>query len=397
MKLLIVIPTYAPAWAAGGTVTATANLCQALVKQRVDITVYTTDADGKGGRLEVPASKAVDVGGVKVWYFRCNLGKYGFYSADFSRKIKETAGDFDLVSVGAIWQWLQVDVLRTCMAHGVPYIVSPHGSLNTWSWRQKTFKKKIYWALFGRKTLLNAAAIHFTAEDEREQTFSCLPELMQIPSFIIPNGIEVKPWEFTGNIRARLNIPDDKFVMLYTGRLHHKKGIHFVIEAMKQVGDKRLLLLLVGTKEDLPYCRILEEISADIFEQVKWIGQVPANAVWDYYSASNLFILPSHDENFGMVVAEAMACGLPVMVSRNVGIWREVEKDNAGFVVNQNVDEIEVLLKKIICEPLSLKVISDNAKTSACMRYNIESTARLMKTACADVLSGAKTEGLQWK
>ena len=109
MKILHVIPSYEPAWAFGGTVTATSQLCRALAGAGVDITVYTTDADGRGGHLAVPIAQPVDVGGVRVYYFHCNIGPgSAFHSSGLSKTLRATVKDFDLVHVSAIWQWLQV-------------------------------------------------------------------------------------------------------------------------------------------------------------------------------------------------------------------------------------------------------------------------------------------------
>ena len=107
MKVLQVVPSYEPAWAFGGTVTATSNLCRALAKKGIDVTVYTTNADGKGGYLDVPLNESVDLSGVKVWYFHCDLfPKKAFYSRGLVKKLDETIENFDLVDMSAMWQFI---------------------------------------------------------------------------------------------------------------------------------------------------------------------------------------------------------------------------------------------------------------------------------------------------
>jgi len=132
-------------------------------------------------------------------------------------------------------------------------------------------------------------------------------------------------------------------------------------------------------------------------DSVIWNGPVGADEVWDYYFSCDLFVLPSYDENFGMVVAEAMACGLPALISKNVDIFREVRADNAGFVINQDVDEIVSVLKKLAQNTKILDNMSQNARKSAEDRYDINRAACLMKAAYEDILSRKRSPQLQWK
>jgi glycosyltransferase involved in cell wall biosynthesis len=395
MKVLYVIPSYEPAWTYGGTVTATSNLCRALAKQGVDVTVYTTDADGKGEHLNVPLNKPVDLGGVKVLYFHCDFGvKRAFYSRGLARKLNETVKDFDLVHVSAIWQWIGADVYKYCKMYSKPYLVSTHGSLSPWPWSQSFVKKRIYWHIFGMKTIKKTSAIHFTTNDERDKSLSTVPILSKKQSFIVPNGIVIKRGK---NIRNNLNIKDEQFLLLFTGRIHRKKGIHFIIEALRKLKNNRLTFLIVGHEEDSEYVNHLKEISKELAGDVIWKESVNADYIWDYYSSSELFVLPSYDENFGMVVVEAMACGLPVLISKNVGLWHEVQADNAGFVVNQDVDEIASVLKRISDNPELLKQMSEHARKSAENRYDINKVASLMIKAYEDVLTERRSPELQWR
>ena len=398
MKILHVIPSYEPAWAFGGTVTATSQLCRALARHGIDVTVYTTDADGKGGHLDVPIEKPVNLGGVNVWYFHCDFGvKKAFYSRGLGNKLSESVRDFDLVHVSAIWQWIQVDVYKACKFFNKPYIVSSHGSFSPWPWNRNLTMKRIYWFLFGKKTIKNAKAIHFTAEEERLKSFSTVLFLTEIHSFIAPNGIDINKIKNSKDIRKSIDISEKKFVLLFVGRVHRKKGIDFVMEALKRLNNENFVILIVGNKEDVVYANKLVKISNNIKNNVIWHKQVKEEEVWDFYISSNLFILPSYDENFGMVVVEAMACGLPVLISKNVGIWREIKSDGAGFVVNQDVDEIAGVLKKISKDKKLLDQMSRSAKKSAEKRFAIDKVASLMVKAYEDVLTGRRSPELQWK
>jgi len=394
MKVIHVIPSYEPAWAFGGTVTATSNLCRMLAKKGVDVTVYTTDANGAGGYLNVPLNQPIDLGGVKVWYFHCDfLPKKAFYSRSLVKKLKESVGDFDIVHVSAIWQWIQINVCKSCKFYNKPYIITPHGSFNPWPWSHIFLKKRIYWYAFGTKTIKAAAAVHFTTRDERDKSLSTVPILSKKKSFIVPNGILIKEGK---NVRSVLKIKDEQVLLIFAGRIHRIKGIHFIIEAMRKLKSNRLTFLIVGHEEDVEYVNHLKEICRELAGNVIWKEAVSAKDIWDYYSSSDLFVLPSYDENFGMVVVEAMACGLPVLISNKVGIWREVQTDNAGFVVNQDINEITDVLKKCTENLAFLQELSHNARESAGKRYDINKVADLMIKAYEDVLIGRRSPELQW-
>lgn len=398
MKILHVIPAYEPAWAFGGTVTATSNLCRALVKQGVDITVYTTNADGKGGLLDVPIGTEMNLGGVKVYYYPSSFGSGNtFYSKQLSKKLEDTVKDYDIVHVAAVWQWMQVDVSRICTKLKTPYVISQHGSLNPWSWTQKTWKKSLYWSLFAKKTFTNSSAIHYTCQEERLLTHTLLAKSQHISGFVIPNGIYMPERSRIQNIRRKLCIPPDKSILLYAGRIHRKKGLDLIISAMSCPGLENLVFVLVGHAEDMEYVHHLNMIASKIKDRVIWCSPVSAEEIWDYYLSATLFVLPSQDENFGMVVVEAMSCGLPVLISRNVGIWRDIEKDDAGFIVNRNVAEIAASLKKVSQDTALLKQMSENAMKSAKSRYHIDNVAVLMLQAYKDILLGTRTKELQWE
>jgi glycosyltransferase involved in cell wall biosynthesis len=400
MKILYVIPSYEPAWAFGGTVTATSNLCRALAKKGIDVTVYTTDSDGKGRYLDVPLNQPVDLGGVKVCYFHCDLfPRKAFYSKMLKRKLEENVKDFDLIHVSAIWQWIGVDVNKICRKNNIPYIVSPNGSFILYPWKQNIIKKRIYWKFFGKKTVKNADAIHFTTEAEREDSVMTIPLLKSIPNFVIPNGIESTNEINSIVNRKTLNIPEDKFIILFVGRIHRIKGLELVIKALGLLQEKDIYFLIVGPDEDKIYCNYLKELSEKlhITNKIIWYGPINRSKLWNFYKCADLYVQMSYSENFAMAAVEAMTFGLPILISNKVGIWREVQEDNAGFVINQDVNEIAKILKMTCEKPQILKEMSELARKSAEKRYDINKVADLMIMAYEDILTGKRSPELQWR
>jgi glycosyltransferase involved in cell wall biosynthesis len=285
---------------------------------------------------------------------------------------------------------------RTCKEHSKPYILTPHGVYSRYALIQKSYKKIIYLYLFGDRCIANAKAIRFTAEGERIKALEALPILKKIPNFIVPNGIDFTKIKKEKNIRSYLNIPEDKFVILLLGRVHRKKGIHFILEALKKLNSDKYVALIVGNREDKKYVRYLEKLSAKIKTNVIWHDSVTRDEVWDFYYASNLLMLPSYGENFGMVLVEAMACGVPVLISKNVDIWETIQSRKAGFVVPQDKDAIAEVLESVLKNSADFKLMSENAKILAEDKYDIRKVASLIIKGYDDILSQKKSSELQW-
>lgn len=400
MKVLQVVPSYEPAWAFGGTVTATSNLCRALAKKGIDVTVYTTNADGKGGYLGVPLNESVDLGGVKVWYFHCDLfPKKAFYSRGLVKKLDETIENFDLVDMSAMWQFIQVSASKICREHRKPYIVTPHGSLMNWGLKRKRWKRLPYWFLFLRKTLIHAAALRFVSRGEMEMSNANLKH--KIPSFIVPNPIDCEKFstDFKEGKKYRqlLNINENNFVISFLALIRPRKGLHLLIEALPYL-KKEVIILIGGNIGDKAYwCRINDFINKkNLISRIKWIGEVPLKDLPRFYASSDLFALPSYEEAFGMVAVEAMTCGTPVIISKKVPIWKEILLDKAGFLVELNPLSIAKVVNKLVFNKNLLREYSKNARKSAEQRYDINKVADLMIKAYEDVLTGRRSPELQW-
>jgi len=405
MKVLHVIPSYEPAWAFGGTVTATSNLCRALAKKGIDVTVYTTNADGKGGHLYMPLNQPVVLGGVKVWYFNCDLfPKKAFYSKGLAKKLGETIRNFDLVHMSAIWQWIGVDVHRISKKQGIPYIVTPHSSLMRFAFQSvgSQYRKYLYWRFFGRKTVKNADAIHFLCEGEREES-ECYSG--NTPSFIVPNGIYLFKQQYDENrrniLRQKLNIPNEAFVILFLGRIHPKKKIELIIKTLPHILEwrKDTFFIIAGPVEDPTYYENLKKKSqaVKVVQNIIWHGPVANQEIYDYYALADIMVLPSIVEGISMAIIEALATGLPVFVSNRVANYKEIEKDNAGIVVDPYYESVKESLMQVCKRPERVKQLSQNARRSAENRYEINKVVSLMIKAYEEVLTGRRSAELQWR
>ena len=404
-NVLNIIPSYEPAWAFGGTVTAVSQLCRALVQNGVDVTVYTTDADGKGGHLDVPLGKPVLLGGVKVCYFHCNFGKKrAFYSKDLSMAIKKSIFKFDLVHAASIWQWHQQTLFSFSKKYGVPCIITPHSSLMKFAFYSigNHFIKNIFWRFFVERTVLASNAIQYLSEGERSES---IHSVRSLSSFVVPNGIDHNKFRYSEkkriSLRKKLSISEKALVLLFLGRIHPKKNIELIIKALPHLIPrvKDIVLLIAGHTEDEEYYNDLRKIESELNlkNYIVWNGPVSNNQVLDYYNASDIMVLPSVVEGISMAILEAMSSSLPVVISKGVANWMEIQSDSAGLIVDSSLSSVQEELLKICVNPGLLRDLSQNARRSVETRYDINKVARLMIKAYEDVLLDSRSSELKWE
>jgi glycosyltransferase involved in cell wall biosynthesis len=262
------------------------------------------------------------------------------YSARFVPWLRENAGNYDAVIVNGLWEYHSFGAWRALRSSGTPYFVFTHGMLDPWFARTyplKHLKKWMYWPWGEYPVLRDARAVLFTCEEERvlaRQSFwlySC--------NEVVVNLGTARP---TGDSEAQARAFYDRFphlrgkrLALFMGRIHPKKGCDLAIQAFAKVlaKDPDWHLVMAGPDQvgwQAKLSSLAEELK--IADRITWTGMIKGDVKWGAFRASEIFLLPSHTENFGVVVAEALARGVPALISDKVNIWREIESDGAGLV-----------------------------------------------------------------
>ena len=230
---------------------------------------------------------------------------------------------------------------------GRPYVLFIHGALDPWFKRRyplKHLKKWLYWPWGDYRVIRDAARVLLTTEDERvlaRQSFW----LYRANEAVVSLGTADPPPEEDGKqhtaFHAAFPILNGKRFLLFLSRLDEKKGCRLLIDAFAQVAQQNPELLLVmagpdssGLKSDL------EQLAASygIADRIVWTGMITDAVKWGAFRAADAFVLTSHSENFGIVVAEALACGTPVLLSKRVNIWREVVAARAGLAAEDQLE-----------------------------------------------------------
>lgn len=227
----------------------------------------------------------------------------------------------------------------TARRAGIPYIASPRSSLDPWALRHRGLKKQLAWWLYAKKDLNAAAGIHATAEIEAEHIRRAG---VKAPVFVVPHGIDLPPDGFGAN-RSTNGLKR----LLFLSRLHPKKGLEDLIEAFAKLSNTDWELVIAGNDED-GYCQKLRALAAawQAHERIHFHGPVSDNDKWQLYASSDAFVLPSYSENFGLVVAEALACGVPV-VTTTATPWHDLTANGCGWCIPTGTEDLQNTLREV--------------------------------------------------
>ena len=268
-------------------------------------------------------------------------GSYG-YTPRFSSWIKERRAHYDAVIVHGLWQYSSFGVWRALAGSTTPYFVFPHGMLDPWfkrTYPAKHFKKLLYWPWAEYRVLRDAAAVLFTSEEERRLAresfglYRCREVVVNYGTAAPTDLGRAREIFFDAHPQLR-----GQYFLLFLGRLHEKKGCDLLIQAFGKLrtfgSNAPKFLVMAGPCADQEYQRRLQSLAAEVgcADSILFPGMLTGESKWGALSAAEAFVLPSHQENFGIAVVEALACGTPVLISNKINIWREIETDGAGFV-----------------------------------------------------------------
>ena len=335
LRVLHVIPSVSPSQ--GGPSFALPLFAKAAAERGATITVSTTDDDGPGAHLDVPLNQFVPgPGGATCIYFRKNTEAYKV-SLGLARWLRHHVAEYDVVHIHALFSFSSYVAARAARRAGVPYVVRPLGVLNRWGMENRRRMLK-QWSLklVELPILRSAAAIHYTAEAERREAAGAHPDIASVRSVVIPIPIESAPRSTLNEAHRRFPITASRRVILFLSRLHVKKGIELLLRAFAQVRAKfpDALLVVAGNGEP-GYVETLRETASRLGceRDVFWPGFVAGEDKTALLASATLFVLPSFSENFGIAAAEALAAGVPCILSDQIAIARDAGQESAAIVV----------------------------------------------------------------
>ncbi len=328
-------------------------------------------------------------------------GSYGYAPALWPWLLAHAPAADMLVAHG-LWQYNGSAVRRAARRVGRPYAIFPHGMLDPWFKRSnpgKHVKKLAYWLASERANVRAASALLFTAEEERRLahgTFPCYratERVVGLGTAAPPEDAELQRAHFLKRfpqLAATRNL-------LFLGRIQAKKGCDLLIEAFATAGQGRDDLRLVMAGPDREGWRAELERLAEargVGARLVWTGMLQGLEKWGAFRACEAFALPSHQENFGIAVAEALACGLPVLISDRINIWREVVGDGAGLVAGDDLPGTRSLLARWYALP-GTERLAMGAAARRCFanRYEIRTSTRRLMAVLGELAGSAAVAG----
>jgi len=338
---------------AGGPPVVVERLCSLAPSEGWKATVITTSlyCDDDGKNLQSSLRQHIDA---KVLPLRGpRILKQARGAVDAIDKAVRLA---DVIHLHTLWHPLNTIARKACARHGRKYALMPHGMLDPYSLRQRRWRKKIYLAAVERSNLQGASRLIFTTTHEQQAARQSRPWLA--PGEVIPLGADCPPYVSRETCAATFTnlFPQvsDRRCLLFLGRIHPKKGLEPLLKILPELTRKHpdTLLVIVGNGERTYVQHVRELVRlGNLEQQVLFTGMVTGQAKWGAFARAEVFVLPSHQENFAISMAEAMHMAVPVIISNKVNSWPFVTTANAGFVVEE--DQIELSLARRLDELLS--------------------------------------------
>lgn len=352
MKVLHVIPSISER--AGGPSQAIFPMCRALQEQGIDVLLATTDegVETKASRDDHP----VNFNNVPTLFFPAQFGNSFKYSRPFSTWLADNVSQFDIVHIHAVFNHACIAAAGACRKNKVPYIVRPLGTLDPWSMKQKSLRKRIFWQAGIKKMLSAAAAIHYTTDAEQQAVESTLG---LNHGCVVPLGVEMEPMN---RVRAEIKLAE-RFselrghpYVLVLSRLHPKKGLEVLQNAFLSLAQieefKKVRLVLAGEGEEsyvqFLRARIQRAPAAQSIMFPGWLAGERKDAV---LQNASLLALPSRQENFGVCVMESLACGVPVLVSPQVNLAEQIQTAGAGWIAELDETKLKAAMMEALSSP----------------------------------------------
>ena len=363
----------------GGPIEGVKQFARTNVDAGHSVEVLTLDSPGEPWVREFP--------------FPCHAvgpakGSYG-YSGGLVPWLKQHRDRYDAVIVDGIWQYNAFGVWRGLRGGSTPYYVFTHGMLDPWFKRTyplKHLKKWLYWPWGDYRVLRDAKAVLFTCEEERRlarQSFwlyRCRERVVNFGTGAPSGDPAVQRQLFQDRHPETAN----KRCLLFLGRVHVKKGADLLFRAYAErirshSAEWADTHVVMAGPSDHAYGTEMKALVQElgIASRVTWTGMITGDLKWGAFHHADVFVLPSHQENFGIAVAEALACGVPVLISDKVNIWREIEADRAGYVENDDLAGTLGLLDRWTATgPEQRALMRQNALRCFATRFDVKQSAK---------------------
>jgi glycosyltransferase involved in cell wall biosynthesis len=370
MKVLQVTPSFYPAHFYGGPTQSVYALCRHLSQAGCEVRSLTTDANGPAV-LKIPTDTEVQLeDGVRVTYCKRNFRPD--LSQSMMRRMNAMIRWADIVHITYLFSTSSLVSLAIANLANRAVVLSPRGALQPYGLNRRPMAKRM-WMTACRAVKPQRLALHVTSEKEKSDAAEVWPD---IPCYMVANGVESAA-EVRHHSRA------GKLKVLFIGRLHPVKGLENLIEACETVPQVDLTIAGIGDDEYVRTLRQRVERSV-IKDRAHFTGEAVGADKERVFSEADVVVLPSHSENFGLAVAEALVRGVPVIASRGTP-WAKVEQIGCGLHVDNDPQSLSSALKRI--QQMPLDQMGGRGRTWMQADYTWEAQAKRMMTVYREVIN----------
>ncbi len=397
MKVLHVIPSINPL--RGGPTYAVINTVKALRKIGIDSQILTvndyTHADTKEESLTSFSQEDIPIyifNDLRILNHLTLLGrdKAFLFSYEATIWLWNNISNYDLIETRYLFSYLPESARMISRIKQTPYIAHPTGMLDKWALSQSQFKKKVYKKLIGYQNLNNASAIQCSSVGEKEDIRQY--GISSPPIHVIPLGVDIpqKQEDSKKLLFDKYNISINSPVILFISRLHPKKRVELLLNSLHIINNKNIKFHLIiaghGEKQYTEQLKLLVK-SLRIQNKVTFTGFVTGYSKTILYQASDIFVLPSYSENFGVVIAEAMAASLPVILTPGIQISKMIADANAGVIVKDTPEDLATEIVNLIQSPHKRKMIGNHAKQFAKDNFSWDTVAHKLHQMYTNILA----------
>lgn len=341
MKILHVIGTADPQ--TGGTVEALRLSANVMFESGIEVEIATLDSPTALPNVQ-------ETFAYPVHFVGADEPSYYGYSKRFKQWMHAHAADYDAVIIHGLWQYHSLAASRVCRKHSVPYFIFTHGMLDPWfntTYPLKRLKKLLYWFWGENPGLRDATAVLFTTNEERllaRKSFPCYKVNEEVVG-LGTHAPDIDLDQALADFRAQPKPWAQRPYFLFMSRIQEKKGLDLLVAAYAKLrsNDPTIPeLVIAGPIQQQEYA---DKIKTNYTQDgIHWIGTLSGIEKWQALAAAEAMTLVSHQENFGIVIAEALAVGTPVLISNKINIWREIEQGGAGLVANDSIEGAQKIL-----------------------------------------------------
>ncbi|MEA5583332.1 glycosyltransferase [Nodularia harveyana UHCC-0300] len=389
MRILHVIPSVG--WHRGGASQAVIEMLQVLHTREINVELVTTNDNGTD-LLDVPLCELTQYQQIPTWFFPRFSPQVSFvrefaFSWELTKWLWKNIGEYDLVHIHALFSYSSTVAMIIARLKRIPYINQPHGLLCEWSLQQSKLKKKIYLSLIERSNLQHSRILQLTSIKEIQEIAGLN---LGVTPIVMPLGLEITPQ--IHNARQKLqeifNISPEERIILFLSRLHYKKGLDYLIPALSKLKGQKFSFILAGNGSSEYEAEVSELLKTNNLEHCTHRPGFVTGEMKDILlQGSDIFVLTSHSENFGVAVLEAMAAGLATIVTPGVALASMIKENQVGYVPELDILEITKVIEHCLNHPEDAKATGDRARQFILDNYTWDTIAAKMVSVYKNIIS----------